>query len=310
MLDDLQEGIKRAYPSLEHVAGTRGFIRRGFKDDIVPLISGGGSGHDPAHWGFVGDGMLAGAVSGELFVPPSAGDIVEVTRKLTGRKRVFYIVKNFERDVDEFCKARLFLENAGWKVGMAIVKDDISVDTESFEKRRRGVAGTVFFHKILGDYARNGASVEELQKVADELSENVKTIGVAFSGDNFSLGEDEIFYGIGIHGEEGYRRERFESSERLARELISKLRLSFGFKPQDAYAVLVNSLGGVTKMEQLVFSNDVCELLEAEEVSVVFDKTGTFLTSFGLRGISLTLLRIEDENWLKALKAEVDAPEW
>lgn len=310
MLDDLQEGIKRTYPMLKHVAGTRGFIRRGFKDDVVPLISGGGSGHDPAHWGFVGDGMLAGAVSGELFVPPTAGEIVEVTRKLTGRKRVFYIVKNFERDVDEFCKARLFLENAGWKVGMAIVKDDISVDSESFEKRRRGVAGTVFFHKILGDYARRGASVEELQKVADELSENVKTIGVAFSGDSFSLKEDEIFYGIGIHGEEGYRRERFESSERLARELISKLKLSFGFKAQDKYAVLVNSLGEVTKMEQLVFNNDVCELLEAEEISVVFDKTGTFLTSFGVKGVSLTLLRIEDESWLKALKTKVDVPEW
>lgn len=156
MLDDLQEGIKRAYPTLKHVAGTRGFINRNFKDEIVPLISGGGSGHDPAHWGFVGDGMLAGAVSGELFVPPTAKEIIEVTQKLTSKKRVFYIVKNFERDVDEFCKARLFLENAGWKVGMAIVKDDISVDAASFEKRRRGVAGTVFFHKILGAYAKNG----------------------------------------------------------------------------------------------------------------------------------------------------------
>ena len=246
MLDDLQEGIKRAYPMLKHVAGTRGFINRNFKDEIVPLISGGGSGHDPAHWGFVGDGMLAGAISGELFVPPTEKEIVEVTQKLTSKKRVFYIVKNFERDVDEFCKARLFLENAGWKVGMAIVKDDISVDAASFEKRRRGVAGTVFFHKILGDYARKGASVEELQKVADELLENVKTIGVAFSGDNFLLKKNEIYYGIGIHGEEGYRKEPFESSEMLARELISKLKLSFGFKSQDTYAVLVNSLGEVT----------------------------------------------------------------
>lgn len=310
MLDDLQEGIKRAYPMLKHVAGTRGFINRNFKDEIVPLISGGGSGHDPAHWGFVGDGMLAGAISGELFVPPTAKEIVEVTQKLTSKKRVFYIVKNFERDVDEFCKARLFLENAGWKVGMAIVKDDISVDAASFEKRRRGVAGTVFFHKILGDYARKGASVEELQKVADELLENVKTIGVAFSGDNFLLKKNEIYYGIGIHGEEGYRKEPFESSEMLARELISKLKLSFGFKSQDTYAVLVNSLGEVTKMEQLIFNNDVCELLEAEEISIGFDKAGTFLTSFGIKGISLTLLKIEDENWLKALKTKVDALEW
>lgn len=88
MLDDLQEGIKRAYPTLKHVAGTRGFINRNFKDEIVPLISGGGSGHDPAHWGFVGDGMLAGAVSGELFVPPTAKEIIEVTQKLTS-KNVF-----------------------------------------------------------------------------------------------------------------------------------------------------------------------------------------------------------------------------
>ncbi len=98
----------------------------------------------PAHWGFVGDGMLAGAVSGELFVPPTAKEIIEVTQKLTSKKRVFYIVKNFKKDVDEFCKSRLFLENAGWKVGMAIVKDDISVDVASFEQRRRGVSCTVF----------------------------------------------------------------------------------------------------------------------------------------------------------------------
>lgn len=122
------------------------------------------------------------------------------------------------------------------------------------------------------------------------------------------LKENEIYYGIGIHGEEGYRKERFESSEMLARELISKLKLSFGFKSQDTYAVLVNSLGEVTKMEQLIFNNDVCELLEAEEISIGFDKAGTFLTSFGIKGISLTLLKIEDENWLKALKTKVDAP--
>lgn len=122
MLDDLQEGIKRAYPTLKHVAGTRGFINRNFKDEIVPLISGGGSGHDPAHWGFVGDGMPAGAVSGELFVPPTAKEIIEVTQKLTSKKRVFYIVKNFERDVDEFCKARLFWKMQGGKSGWRLSK--------------------------------------------------------------------------------------------------------------------------------------------------------------------------------------------
>ena len=237
-LENTIQGIKLAYPALKQVSGIFGFIDRNFNDEHIPLISGGGAGHDPAHWGFVGSGMLSASITGELFEPPTPEEIITVTKKTTTLKKAFYIVKNFSKDVAAFTQAKVTLEDKDWQIGMVIVRDDVSVDS-SFEKRRRGVAGTVLIHKILGYYAQKGADIDTLEMIGQHLTENLKTIGVAFSGDNFNLKDNEIYYGIGIHGEPGYRKEEFKSSELLARELIAKLRLNFQWYKDDTFVVLI-----------------------------------------------------------------------
>lgn len=146
--------------------------------------------------------------------------------------------------------------------------------------------------------------------IGQHLTENLKTIGVAFSGDNFNLKDNEIYYGIGIHGEPGYRKEEFKSSELLARELIAKLRLNFQWYKDDTFVVLINSLGGTTPIENLIFNNDVCSLLALDNINIAFDKVGTFLSSYGINGISLSLLKVEDADWLHALQAPVNVPAW
>lgn len=318
IIEDNINGILWAYPQLKQVVGTFGLYDANFCDDQIPLISGGGSGHDPADWGYVGKGMLTAAVMGKIFIPPTKEEIVKVTKKVTKQKKAFYIVKNFMADVHSFDGAKKELENAGWQIGMCIVADDISVESLSLKKRKRGVAGTILVQKILGVAAEHGANIEELNVIANQLRNCVKTIGVAFGGsklpgreqDDFTLASNEIYYGIGIHGEPGYCKEIFKSSELLAHELISKLKLSFHWKSGDKYALLINSLGGTTVMESMIFNNDVRELLSIEGLNVSYSKVGRLLTSNGMHGISLTLLHLEKPNWVQALKFSVDTPNW
>ena len=317
-LNQAIQGIQWAYPNLKWVPQTLGCYDRNFQDDQVPIIAGGGSGHDPAHWGYVGPGMLTAAIMGAVFQPPTPQEIIKVSKAVTRHHRVFFIVKNFPADVAAFTTAQQQLINEHWQVGLCIVADDISVDNASLKQRRRGVAGTILVHKILGAAAAQGASIEALTQLATTLVANIHTIGVAANGAripgqtaaSFTLKPGEIYYGVGIHGEPGYRRESFQSSELLAQELISKLRLNFKWHAGDHYAVFVNSLGGTTPMELMVFNNDVHELLKLAALEIDFNKVGTFLTSNGMHGLSLTLLKLSDPAWLTALQRPVTTAAW
>lgn len=317
-LNQAIQGIQWAYPNLTWVPHTLGCYDRNFQDDQIPLIAGGGSGHDPAHWGYVGTGMLTAAIMGQVFQPPTPQEIIKVTKQVTQQRRAFFIVKNFPADVAAFTAAQQQLQAEHWQTGLCIVADDISVDNASLKQRRRGVAGTILVHKILGAAAVQGASINELNQLASTLVANIHTIGVAASGAHipgqatvsFTLNPGEIYYGIGIHGEPGYRREPFQSSELLAQELISKLHLNFQWHAGDHYAVFVNSLGGTTPMELMVFNNDVHELLTLAALEIDFNKVGTFLTSNGMHGLSLTLLKLADPAWLTALNQPVTTAAW
>jgi dihydroxyacetone kinase len=317
-LDDALHGITATYPYLQQVPGTRAVFDSRFQDETVPLIGGGGSGHDPAHWGFVGAGMLTAAVMGPMFIPPTAADIVATVKAVTKQRRAFFIVKNFAADVAAFATAASTLRAAGYDIGTCVVADDISVDTQSLSLRRRGVAGTILIHKILGAAARHGASIAELRMLAAQLAPEIKTIGFSFSGAqmpghddySFELPPNAVAYGVGIHGEPGYRVEPYTSSELLARELVGKLRQSFRWQRGDQLAVFINSLGGTAVMEQMIFASDVEQLLALEPVSVAWRKVGTFLTSSGMHGLSLSILRLSDPAWAGALREDVDVASW
>lgn len=286
---------------------------------VVPIISGGGSGHEPAHFGFVGKGMLSAAISGEIFEPPHYEDILTAIRKVDQGRGVFVIEKNFDADLAMFSKAITLARAEGRIIRYIVSHDDISVDsTNNYEVRHRGVAGTILLHKILGEAAQRGQSITEIERIAFELSTSIFTIGatksaVTIPGQDcpvFQLPQGEISLGIGIHGESGYRQEPFVSLEYLANELINKLKIRCRWKKNDAYIVLINNLGGFSESDQFLFTNAVMNLLELEDIEVQFIKTKKLLTSLDMQGISITMCPVKHTYWLDFLKADTDAPAW
>lgn len=284
----------------------------------VGLISGGGSGHEPAHAGFVGDGMLSAAIAGAVFTSPTPDQILEAIKEADQGAGVFMVVKNYSGDIMNFEMAQELAEMEGIEVASVVVDDDIAVENSLYTQGRRGVAGTIFVHKILGHAAREGKSLAEIKDLADKIVPNIHTIGLALSGatvpevgkPGFVLAEDEIEYGIGIHGEPGYRKESMQPSRLLAEELTGKLIEAFEAKTGESYALLINGMGATPLMEQYIFANDVASLLGAAGLDVVYRKLGNYMTSIDMAGLSLTLMKIEDEAWLTALESPVKTIAW
>ena len=231
---------------------------------------------------------------------------------------VLLIIKNFEKDVESFLAGRLLAMDQGHQVAYVIVNDDCSLEENSFQKRRRGVAGTVFVHKILAAAAESGLSLEDLKTLGEKVVRASNTLGLALSPAvvskehqaQFQLAEDELSIGVGIHGEPGYRIEKLHSSERLAIELVNKLKNHYPLAKGDQFALMVNGLGGTPLMELYIFTNDVRRLLELEGIKVVFKKVGNYMTSYDMKGLSLTFLKVEDDCWLDWLKEPVEAYGW
>ena len=284
----------------------------------VGLISGGGSGHEPAHAGFVGDGMLSAAIAGAVFTSPTPDQILEAIKEADQGAGVFMVVKNYSGDIMNFEMAQELAEMEGIEVASVVVDDDIAVENSLYTQGRRGVAGTIFVHKILGHAAREGKSLAEIKDLADKIVPNIHTIGLGLSGatvpevgkPGFVLAEDEIEYGIGIHGEPGYRKESMQPSRQLAEELTGKLLESFDAKSGDRYALLINGMGATPLMEQYVFANDVASLLRDAGLEVIYRRLGNYMTSIDMAGLSLTLMKIEDDAWLEALESPVKTIAW
>ncbi|WP_086314852.1 dihydroxyacetone kinase, DhaK subunit [Enterococcus sp. 7F3_DIV0205] len=283
----------------------------------VALISGGGSGHEPAHAGFVGSGMLQAAVCGQVFTSPTPDQIFEGIKAVDQGQGVVMVVKNYSGDIMNFDMAKDLAEMEDIKVGTVVVDDDIAVEDSTYTQGKRGVAGTILVHKILGAAARNGASVEELVALGERVVNNLKTIGVALTGatvpevgkPGFVLADDEIEFGVGIHGEPGYKREKIKPSKEMAEELISKLADAFQWNKGERFAILVNGLGGTPLMEQYIFYEDAMNLLDAAGVEIAFSKVGNYMTSLEMAGLSVTLLKVEDD-WVNALNEDVETVAW
>ena len=319
IVTEMLDGLAYVHNDLVHrVEGFDIIARNEQVAGQVGLISGGGSGHEPAHAGFVGDGMLSAAIAGAVFTSPTPDQILEAIKEADQGAGVFMVVKNYSGDIMNFEMAQELAEMEGIEVASVVVDDDIAVENSLYTQGRRGVAGTIFVHKILGHAAREGKSLAEIKDLADKIVPNIHTIGLALSGatvpevgkPGFVLAEDEIEYGIGIHGEPGYRKESMQPSRQLAEELTGKLLESFDAKSGDRYALLINGMGATPLMEQYVFANDVAGLLRDAGLEVAYRKLGNYMTSIDMAGLSLTLMKIEDEAWLEALESPVKTIAW
>lgn len=319
IVNEMVDGLVSSYPQLlDRIDDSQIIIRKNLPSDKVAIISGGGSGHEPSHAGFVGQGMLTAAVCGQVFTSPTPDQIFKAIKTADSGKGVFLIIKNYSGDIMNFEMAKDMAEMEGINVESCIVDDDIAVENSTYTQGKRGVAGTILVHKILGAASEQGASLDEIKQLSNQIIPNIKTIGVAFSGatvpevgkPGFVLADDEIEYGVGIHGEPGYRREKLQPSKQLANELISKLKSAFCFQKHNHYAVLINGLGATPLMEQYVFANDVLKQLKEEDLNIVFTKVGNYMTAIDMAGVSLTLMKIDDKSWLEKLNYPVITTAW
>ncbi|AEB82210.1 dihydroxyacetone kinase subunit DhaK [Streptococcus suis] len=319
VVDEMLKGLVFMHQDLvNRIDGFDVIIRKTEKTGKVGIISGGGSGHEPSHAGFVGKGMLSAAVCGAVFTSPTPDQILEAIKAADEGAGVFMVIKNYSGDIMNFEMAQELAEMEGIEVASVIVDDDIAVENSLYTQGRRGVAGTILVHKILGHAAETGKSLAEIKELADRLVPQIKTIGLALSGatvpevgkPGFVLEEDEFEYGVGIHGEPGYKKEQLQPSAKLAEELVEKLAEDFDIQDGERYGVLINGLGATPLMEQYVFSNDVAQLLAKKGVVVNYKKIGNYMTSIDMAGLSLTLIKLEDPSWIDALQAPVEVVAW
>ena len=309
-------GLEIAEPSVKYLRNSEVIARRNVNKDKVALISGGGSGHEPAHAGYVGTGMLDAAVSGNVFASPSPDRIIDAIHEVGGDKGVLLIIKNYSGDIMNFGMATELAEMEGYKVLSVIVKDDVAVPDSTYSTGRRGIAGTVFVHKIAGAAAESGKSLEEVRDVAQKVIDNVRSMGMAMTPcilpgvgkAGFVLGEDEIEIGMGIHGEPGVEKTEIKTAHELAEILCNRILNDYDYAGSEA-AVLINGLGATPLMEQYILTAEVDAYLKTKGVKPYKYIVGNYMTSLEMAGCSVSLLKLDDE--LKAyLDAAANAPAW
>ncbi|MGW9123874.1 dihydroxyacetone kinase subunit DhaK [Paenibacillus chitinolyticus] len=317
LVKEMCSGFVLAHPNLEFDRKYTIIRKKTIRPDKVTLISGGGSGHEPAHAGFVGKGMLDAAVCGDVFASPSQIQVYQAIRSTAGRKGTLLIIKNYSGDIMNFKNAAHLAGEDGIQVDFVKVDDDIAVEDSLYTVGRRGVAGTVLVHKIAGAAAEAGMSLEQVKQAAQKAVDRTKSIGFALSSctvpakgsPTFSMEEGEMEYGVGIHGEPGIRRESVLTADDLARRMVAELLQSLPEDEDNApeVAVLVNGFGGTPLQELYLLNHSVQRELASRNVAVYKTLVGNYMTSIDMEGASLTLMKLDDE--LKnLLRAECDTP--
>ena len=308
-------GMAKAYPQyIKKLDCGNVVVRARKKEGKVALISGGGSGHEPAHGGFVGEGMLDAAVAGPVFTSPTPDQIYEGIKAIATDKGVFMVVKNYTGDVMNFEMAAEMSEMDGIPVKYVVTNDDVAVQDRLYTVGRRGVAGTIFVHKIAGAKAEEGAELEAVQAVAQKVVDNVRTMGMAIKPctvpaagkPGFELSDDEMEVGIGIHGEPGTHREPLKSADEIVDMLLEKILADIDYADSEV-AVLINGAGGTPLMELFIVNNHVSDVLAANGIKVYKTFVGNYMTSIEMDGFSISLLRLDDE-MKKLLDAKADTP--
>ncbi len=302
-LNDMLDGLKYTNPNIDVIAETV-VVRKHKKTSGVALVSGGGSGHEPAHAGYVAEGMLDAAVCGEVFTSPTPDKVLEAIKAVDNGDGVLLIVKNYAGDVMNFEMAQDMAAMEGINVEMVVVRDDIAIDDVA---KRRGVAGTVWVHKYAGYLAEQGTHLKTLKTKIEQFLEGVRSIGMAIippavptTGKyGFDIGEDEMEIGIGIHGERGLERTQIEPIAQIVQRLTTKLEQEVD---SDALIVMINGMGGTPLSELNIVTKYVAQQLEKEGKVVKGWFVGDYMTSLDMQGFSLTFAPYDD-HVLAALNA-------
>ncbi|MFW5686782.1 MAG: dihydroxyacetone kinase subunit DhaK [Halanaerobium sp.] len=312
VVQEMIEGIVMSSNGrLEKLEGYNIVVRKDAPVEKVALISGGGSGHEPAHAAYVGQGMLDAAVAGDVFTSPTPDAIFEAIKTVDSGNGVLLIIKNYTGDLMNFEMAAEMAEAEGIEVEQVIVNDDVAVEDSLYTTGRRGVAGTVFVHKIAGAKSAQGADLKEVKRSAEKVIKNVRTKGVAINPcqlpaadkATFNLGEDEMEMGIGIHGEPGTQKTKLKKVDKIVDSLLNDILADLKVKTNDRLALMVNGMGGTPLMELYIASRRANQVLKNEGLEIYKTYVGEFMTSLEMAGMSITVLKL-DQDLINLLEAE------
>ncbi|UOE45051.1 dihydroxyacetone kinase subunit DhaK [Agromyces larvae] len=281
----------------------------------VALVSGGGSGHEPLHAGYVGYGMLDAAVPGAVFTSPTPDPILAATKAVDGGAGVLHIVKNYTGDVLNFETAADLAAADGIEVRAVITNDDVAVKDSLYTAGRRGVAGTVLVEKIAGAAAQRGDSLDQVAEIAERVNANARSMGMALTpcivphaGEpSFTLAEDEYELGIGIHGEPGRERLKLEPADAIVERMLGPILEDLPYSSGDRVLLFVNGMGGTPEIELFIAYKHAADVLTAKGIEISRSLVGNYITSLEMQGFSLTLLKLDDE-LLELWDAPVQTP--
>jgi phosphoenolpyruvate---glycerone phosphotransferase subunit DhaK len=309
VVTEMLQGLVKANPQLVYFEDLE-VIAKKQKEKKVGLVSGGGSGHEPAHAGYVGKGMLDAAVSGNVFASPSPDRVLKGIQEANTGEGVLLIIKNYSGDIMNFGMAKDLAEMEDIRVETVVVKDDVAVKDSTYSTGRRGIAGTVFVHKLAGAKAAAGADLDEVKRVAEKTIANVRSMGMAMSPcilpgvgkPGFVLGENEIEIGMGIHGEPGVERTGIKTASELAEILCCKILADYDYTNSEI-ALMINGLGSTPLMELYILNNEVEKILSKNSIKIHKTLVGNYMTALEMSGCSVTMLKLDEE-----LKELLDAP--
>ena len=320
VVDEMLQGLVVLNPGSVRLPGHKVLIRadaQQVRDKQVAILSGGGSGHEPAHAGYIGAGMLSAAVAGEVFTSPSSDSVFAAIQVVAAKPGALLVVKNYTGDRLNFGLAAEMARAQGIPVEIVIVDDDVALKGTGQATGARGLAGTVFIHKLLGAAATEGKSLADLARIGKESVAALATMGVSFSAGtspaigkpSFELGEHEMELGLGIHGEPGVKRTELQPANQVTETLLSEILQRGSFGNERRVAVMVNNLGATTEMELAIVARHAASSLAGKGLTVERIYAGTFLSSLDMAGISISVLGLNEDR-LRWLDAATTAPAW
>ena len=300
---EMCQGLVLAHPELDYLPKYKIVMRKHKNPQKVAVISGGGSGHEPAHAGFVGKGMLDAAICGDVFASPSQVQVYQGLKEISGAKGTLMVIKNYSGDIMNFRNGAAMAQEEGITVDYVKVEDDIAVNDSLYTVGRRGVAGTVLVHKVAGAAAEEGKSLPEVKQLAQHAADCVRTIGFAYTSctvpasgvPTFEISDDEMEYGVGIHGEPGRSREKIltadDTADRMVNQLIEELKLT----QDDKITLLINGFGATPLQELYVLNNSVFKSLSTKGIKVHRSFVGNYMTSIDMAGASVTFMKMDEK---------------